>query len=128
MALGIPMGGWCPRGRMAEDGLIAERYPMHETPLLDPAQRTEWNVRDSDGTLIIAPPPITGGTELTLETAERLDRPVLVIDPHDGNAAEHVQSWLAANAIQTLNIAGPRESERPGIYDLATALLNDFLR
>lgn len=52
IALGIPHGGWCPKGRKAEDGPIDNRYQLQETPRADYLQRTEWNVRDNDGTVI----------------------------------------------------------------------------
>src|SRR6185437_15218992 len=88
LELGLPYGGWCPRGGWAEDlpvppGLLA-RYPLlRETPAAEPAQRTRWNVRDSDATLILlagAPPAPDSGTALTLATAVRLGRPVAVVD------------------------------------------------
>lgn len=122
-SLGIEVGGWCPRGRLAEDGPIGARYPLRETPELDPAQRTEWNVRDSGGTLIISPFPPAGGTSLTLRQAERMERPVLVVDPDDADAVATVRAWLDEHAIATLNIAGPRESDSPGIYEQASHLL-----
>src|SRR5438105_8892816 len=77
---GIPCGGWCPKGRRAEDGSILSHYPVTETPSVDDAQRTEWNVRDTDGTLILTRGPVTGGTALTLEVARRLSKPCLIID------------------------------------------------
>ena len=55
LALGLPCGGWCPRGRLAEDGPIDPRYPLRETPSGDYRQRTEWNGRDADGTLRLTP-------------------------------------------------------------------------
>ncbi len=74
LALGVPCGGWCPRGRRAEDGEIPARYPLRETPLPTYEQRTEWNVRDADGTLVLTRGPASGGTALTLALAERLGR------------------------------------------------------
>ena len=74
----VPHGGWCPAGRLAEDGPIASRYQLNETPSLDPAQRTEWNVRDSDATVIFSLTPILhGGTKLTEEFAHVYGKPVL---------------------------------------------------
>jgi hypothetical protein len=67
--LGIPNGGWCPRGRLAEDGRIARRYRLVETPSGNYVQRTEWKVRDSDGTLIVNRGRLDGGTLLTAELA-----------------------------------------------------------
>src|SRR5690606_18077806 len=68
-ALGLPEDGWCPAGRGAEDGAIPTRYPLRETPSPDPAQRTLWNVRDSDATLVLSPRPLAGGTLLARECA-----------------------------------------------------------
>ena len=126
--LGIPCGGWCPRGRIAEDGPIDARYPLQETPRGDPAQRTEWNVRDAEGTLIIAPGPLRGGTALTHRLAGRLGRPCLIIDPGPeaeppGGAIDAVLDWLAEEGIAVLNVAGPRQSHASGIYQKTRQLL-----
>lgn len=80
LELNIPCGGWCPKGRRAEDGRIADKYPLEETPAADYQQRTEWNVRDTDGTLILTIGPVTGGTKLTVEFAQKHKRPCLVVD------------------------------------------------
>jgi hypothetical protein len=116
---GIPCGGWCPAGRWAEDGPIHPCYPLRQTPSADPAQRTEWNVRDSDGTALLVAPAASPGTERTAEVARRLGRPVyrwrLDADPD----AEGFRRWLREHSIRTLNLAGPRESESPGIHAAA---------
>ena len=124
--LGLPVGGWCPAGRAAEDGPIDPRYPLRETPSTDPAQRTEWNVRDSDATLILSPEPLAGGTALTRECAERLGRPMLVVDPA-AEDPEAARAWLAAVRPGRLNVAGPRESELPGAYASAEGFLRRAL-
>src|SRR5512134_3746342 len=80
LALGLPCGGWCPRGRRAEDGAIPLHYPLRETPTARYPQRTEWNVRDSDGTLILTRGRPRGGTAYTISVARRLGRPLLVVD------------------------------------------------
>jgi hypothetical protein len=80
LEFGIPCGGWCPKGRKAEDGPIPPRYPLSETPSADYGQRTEWNVRDSDGTLILNSGELAGGTAQTVEIARRLRKPFLVVD------------------------------------------------
>ena len=78
LANGLPCGGWCPLGRLAEDGVIDARYPLRETPEPSPAQRTEWNVRDSDGTLIVSlAKRLIGGTRLTEDLTMRLAKPHL---------------------------------------------------
>ncbi len=92
-----------------------------------PAQRTEYNVRDADGTLIIARGPLTGGTALTREIAGKLGKPCLVIDPDRRWAARAVTAWLADQRLCRLNVAGPRESGSPGIYEAALRLLREVL-
>ncbi|MGH7230493.1 MAG: putative molybdenum carrier protein [Nitrospiraceae bacterium] len=82
-ALGIGCGGWCPRRRMAEDGIISSKYPLQETPSADYSQRTEWNVRDSDGTLVLTLGEPKSGTAFTIEVAARLAKPCLVLDLDD---------------------------------------------
>mgnify|MGYP006174065873 CR=1 FL=1 len=74
MAAQYPVGGWCPQGRRAEDGPIPRDYPLRETPSAEYAQRTLWNVRDSDATLVLTPGPITGGTRWTVVKAQELQR------------------------------------------------------
>lgn len=122
LAAGIECGGWCPAGRWAEDGRIPDRYPLRETPSGDPRQRTEWNVRDTDATLILAPEPLRGGTALTRELAQRHGRHVLVADPFTASP-DPVRDWIHANAREALNVAGPRESESPGIGRAAAEFL-----
>ena len=127
-ALGLACGGWCPRGRTAEDGPIAARYGLEETPGADPAQRTKWNVRDSGGTLVLARGQPRGGTDLAARCARRDGRPLLVVDLDHELDPTAVLRWLEAEAISTLNVAGPRESEAPGIYEQTLALLCRLLR
>ena len=127
LELGLPCGGWCPKGRLAEDGPIESRYPLRETPSQEYGQRTEWNVRDSDGTLIVTRHDVTGGTAQTIDMAKRLGRPYLVlklVEPFDESA---VGAWARRNQIRVLNIAGPRESKAPGIYAETVTLLRSAL-
>ena len=116
---GVPHGGWCPRGRLAEDGRIPFRYKLRETDSPEYPVRTEQNVLDSDATLILYRGELSGGTELTLRLAERHGRPSMAVDLDDPPAAEDVLRWLDANRIEVLNVAGPRESQSPGIASLA---------
>ena len=125
LAAGVPIGGWCPRGRRAEDGPIPECYPLTETPRRDYAERTEWNVRDSDATLMLVSGKAFGGTALTLAIAEKLGRPCIAVAPETDPAA--LRSWLARHGVAVLNVAGPRESESPGIYGRARGLLEAVL-
>lgn len=125
--LGIPVGGWCPRGRRAEDGRIPDVYPLRETTASNYSDRTERNVRESDGTLIVSGGPLTGGTGLTRSLARRLGKPVFVIDLRDDPAPDVSDEWLAEHSIRTLNVAGPRESQQPGIYGRVTDFLVEAL-
>ena len=125
--LGLPCGGWCPKGRKAEDGPIALRYPLQETPSDDYAQRTVWNVRDSDGTLILTRGQPTEGTALTIELAERQGKPHLVLDLDAQPERASVRTWVTTHRIRALNIAGPREEKSPGIYALASQFLRQLL-
>ena len=127
MELGIERGGWCPAGRWAEDGPIDARYPLAETPSSDPAQRTEWNARDSDATLALTGAGPSTGTELALETARRLGRPVYLWAAASPADAGHFRRWLRVHRVRTLNVAGPRESESPGIHAAAAGLLRELL-
>jgi len=129
LAAGIACGGWCPRGRRAEDGPISALYPLQETASARYGARTRANVRDSDATLIIVRgmDGFAGGTRLTAREADRLGRPLMVVDlagpePRDETAAR-IAAWLAEHEIAVLNVAGPRESGSPGIYAAARALL-----
>ncbi len=121
--LGIEHGGWCPAGRFAEDGLIPEIYRLRETESSDYAERTERNVIDSDGTLILFWKAISGGSQLTERLARKHRRPCLAIDLSQLAEVEDVQRWLAQSAIAVLNIAGPRESSAPKL----TPLVEHFL-
>ncbi len=135
LELNIPCGGWCPKGRIAEDGVIPDRYPLVESPASAYEERTEWNVRDSDGTLILAMFPPTGGTAYTLYLIEQYGRPFIAVDldrvAGDEKRfiaeAERIAAWVAVEGIEVLNVAGPRESKQPGITELATGLLRRMI-
>jgi hypothetical protein len=137
VACGIAYGGWCPKGGWAEDfpqppGLLA-RYPnLKETPLADPAQRTEWNVRDADACMIIADAgglPASRGTALGRDLAERHAKPLVVVDLRQSDALRHAARWVrvqgeAFGSGLSLAVGGPRESEAPGIYERAVAFIH----
>jgi hypothetical protein len=127
-AAGLPCGGWCPRGRLAEDGPIEPGYPLIETPGADYAQRTEWNVRDSDGTLVLARGQAIGGTALTIALARRHGKPLLVVDLSRDPSPEEAARWIEDRGVRVLNVAGPRESQRPGIGREARAYLERLFR
>lgn len=130
IAHGIPHGGWCPRGRRAEDGVLDARYQLRETGSKNYRQRTRRNVEDSDATLILNLGELADGSLYTLQCAQRADKPVRVVNlDSDDLAAEvdRVRGWLDAHAISVLNIAGPRESKRPGVYQRALTFLESLL-
>jgi hypothetical protein len=132
IALGIPHGGWCPRGRLAEDGAIPSRYQLGETDSEDYPVRTERNVIDSDGTLILYRGRLWGGTELTRRLAVKHAKPLLLVDLDKPLTPKAFRQWLHAHAVRVLNVAGPRESTLPGIgleaYRCLTALLAERKR
>ena len=127
LACGLPIGGWCPKGRLAEDGKIPMIYPLQETPSQHYAQRTLWNVRDTDGTLILTCNEPTGGTTLTIHTVQRLHKPFRVIDLMTPVDPRDVASWISHMDITILNVAGPRESVCPGVYQKAFNWLQKML-
>jgi hypothetical protein len=124
---GLESGGWCPKGRRAEDGIIPDHYVLKETPTRDYEQRTEWNVRDSDGSLILTTGKPEGGTALTIELAQRLDKPFYVVDLLAPRNLPGLQYWVEYEKIQVLNVAGPRESRVPGVKAMAAEFLKDFI-
>jgi hypothetical protein len=126
LAHGIPHSGWCPLGRMAEDGAIPARYQLIETPSPDYAQRTEWNVRDADGTVIFSVAPVlAGGSGYTAEIAQRDGKPLLHLSrERDGAmAGQKLRQFLTKHRIRTLNVAGPRHSQEPGVAEFARETL-----
>lgn len=130
IALGIPHGGWIPKGRKTENGALPDKYRLKEMSTSSYAKRTEQNVIDSEGTLIISLGPLTRGSELTHKTAILHDRPCLHIDLSTLNtlqAVKTVRSWIVRHGIEILNIAGPRASENPEIYDVAAKTLKVVL-
>jgi predicted Rossmann-fold nucleotide-binding protein len=127
LELDMPCGGWCPQGRSAEDGQIPVRYPLQETEGRKYKFRTSLNVRDSDATLILNVGPLEGGTGLTKILAVKLRRPYLVVELDKDQDTQAVQNWLKENSVKVLNVAGPRESKRPGIHQQAADYLKKLL-
>ena len=115
---GFSCGGWCPPGRMAEDGRIGERYPLTELAGGGYEERTVKNVADSDGTLVLVGIKPLGGTLLTIRTAERLGKPCLIIQSSEEfqyrKVVAKITGWIRKYRIGILNCAGPRESEWSG--------------
>jgi len=136
IGVGIDYGGWCPQSALAEDlrvppGLLKSYPKLKETPEADVNQRTRWNVRDSDATLILVSGSATSkGTDATLACAQEFERSYLVLDlDSSGDLAKEAKAWIASlGSIRTLNVAGPRESEAPGVYEKARTLLQQVLR
>ncbi len=140
LAAGFPCGGWAPKGRMAEDGVIPDRYPLDECSIAGNAERTRLNVRDSDITLILILTLARGepledlngeaggdGTRLTIEWADKLSKPHLVVDLDKTPDTDGIADWLQGERAKVLNVAGPRESTAPGIYEAASKFLKDVL-
>jgi predicted Rossmann fold nucleotide-binding protein DprA/Smf involved in DNA uptake len=129
LEFGIDIGGWCPKGRLAEDGPISPKYPLSETKSSVYAERTRKNVVDSDGTLIIASEPLSGGTALTAEIAEKHGKPLFIAEisaPWE-YGYEKICDWIESNKICVLNIAGPRENAEKNIYQSARSFIAAFL-
>jgi hypothetical protein len=128
---GGPCGGWCPQGRVAEDGTIPEKYPLRELPGAGYAERTRRNVSDSDGTLVLSFAKPGRGTALTRRHAKALGKPLLVLDcerVEAAAAARAVRAFISAHGIGTLNVAGPRASTHPGAYRCAREIIGEVLR
>ncbi|MBK9140388.1 MAG: putative molybdenum carrier protein [Verrucomicrobia bacterium] len=130
LAHGLPHGGWCPRGRRAEDGVIPERYRLRETRTDAYAERTRLNVRDTDATAIFASRRVlSGGTRLTREFARELGRPVMVITVRSDvrGAAVRLRAFLRRHHVRRLNLAGPRASEAAGLAVFVSVVLERAL-
>jgi hypothetical protein len=128
IAHGIPHGGWCPAGRMAEDGAIPDRYLLTEVP--DGGgyrQRTRANVRDSDATLVVSlATELAGGSQATVEFARQLGKPWLHVHP-GSDWKGRLRNWLHGIRIEVLNVAGPRASGAPGIEDFTQEVLGEIV-
>ena len=127
---GIPHGGWCPKGRLAEDGPIDLRYQLQETPSKGYSQRTEWNVRDSDGTVIFSiAPALTGGSKQTFNFAMKQQKPLFLISDQGGQASPETEllHFIRVNTIRVLNVAGPRASKEPEIASFVREVLDKIL-
>ena len=127
---GIESGGWCPTGRLDEFGRIPERYPVKELESGGFTERTLQNVKDSDGTVIVYPGNLSGGTEQTVRFCAEQQRPLKLIDSSNVStekAAQLIADFVRANTINVLNVAGPRQSEWAKGYDYTTSILEAFV-
>ena len=128
--LGIPHGGWVPKGRLTEDGSISDKYNLIEMPTDSYPDRTKKNIRESDGTLILSHGMITGGSEYTQNMALKYGKPMVHIDlsnvtPFD--AAVLINNWIVDYEIKTLNVAGPRASKDSKIYQSTLDIIESVL-
>ena len=129
LELGIPCGGWCPEGRLAEDGVIASRYPLKELAGGDYVRRTLRNVLDSDATIVIYFDQLEGGTKLTVEFCNREAKPILTIDANAiefSAAVDKILDFTRRYQPEILNIAGPRASKQSDAYAYTKALLTKW--
>jgi len=128
--VGIPHGGWIPKGRKTEDGVLPDKYQLQEMSTTSYSKRTEQNVLDSEGTLIVSHGKLNGGSALTRKLAGKHKRPCIHIDIDRlsiADAVETIKEWIAHNAIHILNVAGPRASKDPDIYNSTTKILETML-
>lgn len=129
LELGVPCGGWCPAGRLAEDGVIPAHYPVTELRGAGYGERTHKNVEDSDGTLIVTFGHASGGTAYTIEVCEKLARPHLIVDAASVTFEEAVYGavrFVREEGVSQLNVAGPRASGEPRAYEYAYALVREL--
>ena len=127
---GIECGGWCPAGRLDEFGRIPDRYPVQESEAGGFTERTLQNVKDSDGTVVMYPRGLRGGTERTVRFCVELNRPHQLIDALSvatEEAAKLIADFVRKNRIGILNVAGPRQSEWPEGYAYASRALEIFV-
>lgn len=124
--LGIPHGGWCPKGRRAEDGAIPKKYQLEETPSPEYVERTEQNVVSSQGTVVFTFGPPSAGSALTIHLADKHRKPVVHFDLKKvaaDEAARRLRAWIEENGVSILNVAGSRESIAAGLEKLVHRIL-----
>jgi len=128
LQLNMPCGGWCPAGRRADDGPLPSLYPLTETPDRGYLQRTEWNVRDSDGTVLLVWRQLMpgGGTDRTKQFAIKHGRPWLVLDVSKSDP-DALVAWCVKHGLKSLNVAGPREDAKSPVYEPSLQLLLEAL-
>lgn len=123
MEMGIICGGWCPQGRKAEDGTIPDKYPLQETDSTDHSRRTLLNVKESEGSLVLHAGIMDMGTQKTLEYLKKERKKFLLLNLLTRTNPLHIRDWITNNNIALLNVAGPRESNSPGIYSKSRSFL-----
>ena len=126
IASAVPHGGWCPRGRKAEDGTIPERYTLTDSPSANYLQRTEWNARDADGTAVFTISPIfSGGSKRTVEFAARHCKPWIHLHSEMPDPSRKLMEFIKTNRITILNVAGSRGSKEPGVAAFVVEVLSE---
>jgi hypothetical protein len=131
IACGVPHGGWCPKGRTAEDGVIHERYQLTETEGASYLARTERNVKQSDGTVVFTLGELAGGSLRTGDFARRHQKPwchIRLGEASDQQAADDLRQFVKAHEIRSLNIAGSSESREPGLRQRVQAVVSSVLK
>ena len=131
LSLGVNCGGWCPSGRLDENGVIPPHYPLEEMPEGGYLERTARNVREADGTIVFHPGALEGGTKATADFCAKEQKPVLLVDAASvapASAAVELAEFVRANRIEILNVAGPRASQWPQGYDFVSRTLEIFFR
>ena len=124
MRSGLSLGGWCPLGRLAEDGRLDDKYPLQETPSSEYAERTRWNVRDADGTVIFSiAKELSGGSLATKYFARQLHKPWLHLSQATRDPASRLRAFVERHQIEVLNVAGPRASVETDIGKFVEATL-----
>lgn len=130
ITLGIPHGGWIPKGRITENGPLPDKYDLIEMPTVSYPERTKKNIREADGTLILSYGRLTGGSEYTREWALKYSKPMLHIDlftitPFD--ATVMINDWIVEHDIKVMNVAGPRASKDSKIYQSTLDIIESVL-
>lgn len=122
----IPHGGWLPLGRLTEEGKLPETYNLTELPTRSYPVRTEKNVVEGDGTVVFSHGSLEGGSLLTQKMAKSHQKPCLHLDllgQNDQGSAKDLLAFVHEHQIRILNIAGPRASGDPQIYDAVRRVL-----
>lgn len=123
----VEHGGWCPRGRLSEDGTIPAQYQLKETPSAEYPQRTEWNVRDSDATVIFSlTNKLSHGSKKTATLATKLGKPLLHLTPGSVTPSEALSRFIQHHNVKILNVAGPRASNEPGVGAFVKSVLDGW--
>jgi hypothetical protein len=131
MDLGLPCGGYCPKGRKAEDGMIPEKYPLQSVSSANYRVRTQKNILEADATLIIFKTLLQGGTRLTVDLCRKHHKPLITIDADAVNLQKAVESllqFIESNPFCVINVAGPRKSQWPEGYDYAYEAIYTVLK